>query len=59
MLRGRGYRRIVDLTAAGEGSGRYFEGTGVLVVDRINGTAYVSLSERADVELAKVRFPSS
>ena len=35
-------------------AGRYFEGTGVLVIDRINGVAYVALSERADAKLAQV-----
>ena len=44
---------MLDLTGA-EGTGQYFEGTGVLVVDRINGVAYVSLSERADRALAEV-----
>ena len=32
---------------------RFFEGTGVLVLDRINGIAYVALSERADRGLAE------
>ena len=32
--------------------GRFFEGTGVLVLDRVNGVAYVSVSERAHLELA-------
>lgn len=31
------------------------QGTGVLVIDRINGVAYVALSERADKALAEVR----
>ncbi len=31
------------------------QGTGVLVIDRINGVAYVALSERADRGLAEVR----
>ena len=30
----------------------YFEGTGVLVLDRLHGVAYVALSERADAGLA-------
>ena len=51
VLRSKGYTRVVDLSGE-EARGRYFEGTGVLVLDRINGVAYVSLSERAD----KVRF---
>lgn len=32
---------------------RYFEGTGVLVLDRVNGVAYVNVSERADAQLAE------
>jgi hypothetical protein len=32
---------------------RYFEGTGSLVLDRVNGVAYVGLSERADEALAR------
>lgn len=52
VLRTKGYSRVVDLSAE-EQSGRFFEGTGVLVLDRINGVAYVSLSERAD----KVQLP--
>lgn len=48
-----GYDRVVDLSGE-EAGGRYFEGTGVLVVDRINGVAYVALSERADASLAEV-----
>lgn len=32
----------------------WVQGTGVLVVDRINGVAYVALSERADKALAEV-----
>jgi hypothetical protein len=31
----------------------YFEGTGVLVLDRVNGVAYVNVSERADAALAE------
>ena len=33
-------------------NGKFFEGTGVLVLDRVNGVAYVSVSERAHLELA-------
>lgn len=47
MLLTKGYTRVVDLSVE-EAAGKYFEGTGVLVLDRINGIAYVSLSERAD-----------
>eukprot|EP01023_Acetabularia_acetabulum_P006260 TRINITY_DN12617_c0_g1_i5.p1 TRINITY_DN12617_c0_g1~~TRINITY_DN12617_c0_g1_i5.p1 ORF type:complete len:187 (+),score=36.22 TRINITY_DN12617_c0_g1_i5:365-925(+) len=36
-----------------ENNGKYLEGTGALVVDRINGVVYVSLSERADEGLAR------
>jgi N,N dimethylarginine dimethylhydrolase, eukaryotic len=46
VLRTKGYTRVLDLSAE-EQAGRYFEGTGVLVLDRINGVAYVSLSDRA------------
>lgn len=53
MLGSMGYDRVVDLSGE-EAGGRYFEGTGVLVVDRINGVAYVALSERADASLAEV-----
>jgi len=47
VLLTKGYTRVVDLSGE-EAAGKYFEGTGVLVLDRINGIAYVSLSERAD-----------
>ena len=47
-----GYDRVVDLSAAEE-EGRYFEGTGSLVLDRVRGVAYVALSERADARLAE------
>ena len=36
-----------------EAEGAFFEGTGVLVLDRVNGVAYVNLSERADEGLAR------
>jgi hypothetical protein len=51
-LGGKG--RIIDLSPAevAHPSPRFFEGTGVLVLDRVHGTAYVSLSERADEGLA-------
>ena len=52
VLRARGYSRVIDLSAA-EKDGRHFEGTGALVLDRINGVAYVALSERADPALAE------
>lgn len=47
VLRTKGYTRVLDLSAEERG-GRFLEGTGVLVLDRINGVAYVSLSDRAD-----------
>jgi hypothetical protein len=49
VLRTKGYTRVLDLSGEEAGGrGRFLEGTGVLVLDRINGTAYVSLSDRAD-----------
>eukprot|EP00873_Tetraselmis_striata_P017038 jgi/Tetstr1/437302/TSEL_002786.t1 len=54
MLASKGYTRVLDMT--GEESSEspaYFEGTGVLVNDRINGVAYVALSERAHPRLAQ------
>ena len=47
-----GYDRVVDLSSAEE-EGRYLEGTGALVLDRVHGVAYVALSERADASLAE------
>ncbi|GBF99812.1 hypothetical protein Rsub_12565 [Raphidocelis subcapitata] len=48
------YARVVDLTGAERaGEPHYFEGTGVLVLDRVNGVAYVNLSERAHEALAR------
>lgn len=52
MLKQKGYTRVIDMSAEEE-KGRFFEGTGVLVLDRINGVAYVALSERADRHLAE------
>ncbi len=52
VLRARGYGRLWDMSAA-EKQGAFFEGTGVLVLDRVNGVAYVNLSERADADLAR------
>lgn len=46
-----GYDRVFDMSQH-EANGKYFEGTGVLVVDRVGGVAYVALSERAHPELA-------
>ena len=51
-LAAKGYTRLLDLSGA-EREGRFFEGTGALVLDRINGVAYVALSERAEEGLAR------
>ena len=51
-LHARGFSRVIDLSRV-EKEGKYFEGTGALVLDRINGVAYVSLSERADKKIAE------
>jgi len=40
-------RRVVDLSAQ-EASGRFLEGTGSLVLDRVNRVAYACLSPRTD-----------
>ncbi|KAL4433427.1 hypothetical protein ABPG77_010280 [Micractinium sp. CCAP 211/92] len=52
VLQHWGYARTVDMSVA-EKEDKYLEGTGVLVIDRINGVAYVALSERADRGLAE------
>lgn len=52
VLKARGYNAVYDMSPA-EKEGGYFEGTGVLVLDRINGVAYVDISERADEKLAQ------
>lgn len=52
VLHARGFARTLDLSRA-ENDGKYFEGTGALVLDRINGVAYVNLSERADRQIAE------
>lgn len=52
VLRARGYSSVWDLSGA-EKQGHFFEGTGVLVLDRVNGVAYVNLSERADADVAR------
>ncbi|PRW20869.1 hypothetical protein C2E21_8675 [Chlorella sorokiniana] len=52
VLQHWGYGRTIDMSPF-EAEGQYFEGTGVLVIDRINGVAYVALSERADKQLAE------
>ncbi len=50
----RGYQvgRIEDLSAA-ELEGRYLEGTGSLVLDRVRRVAYVSMSSRTDIKLLR------
>ncbi len=45
-----GARRILDLTSHAA-EGRYLEGTGSLVLDRIHGVAYASISPRTDRSL--------
>jgi len=52
VLQGRGYDRVWDMSSS-EKDRRYFEGTGVLVLDRVNGVAYVNISERAHPDLAQ------
>jgi hypothetical protein len=53
VLRSSGYKRVIDMSGHERRDQKYFEGTGVLVLDRVNGVAYVALSERADRELAE------
>lgn len=52
VLRARGYDRVWDMSSS-EQKKQYFEGTGVLVLDRVNGVAYVNISERAHADLAQ------
>mmetsp|Transcript_25245 Transcript_25245/g.54866 ORF Transcript_25245/g.54866 Transcript_25245/m.54866 type:complete len:494 (-) Transcript_25245:950-2431(-) len=52
VLKQRGYSTTYDM-AVEEKNKKYFEGTGVLVIDRINGVVYVDISERADASLAE------
>lgn len=52
VLRARGYGRVWDMSSL-EQERQYFEGTGVLVLDRVNGVAYVNISERAHPDLAQ------
>lgn len=49
----KGYERIKDWTVFEATEKKYLEGTGALVLDRVNGVAYVDLSERADLDLAE------
>ncbi|KAK3237066.1 hypothetical protein CYMTET_52833, partial [Cymbomonas tetramitiformis] len=54
FLQTKGYSRVLDLSGAEAASPpKYFEGTGVLVNDRMNGVAYVAISERAHQDLAE------
>ena len=53
LIRERGYPRMVDLSGLEAVEDQVFEGTGVLVIDRVNGVAYVSISERADRAVAE------
>lgn len=54
VLRHKGYARVVDMSPEErKHGGLHFEGTGVLVLDRVNGVAYVDISERADRGLAE------
>ncbi|WIA12391.1 hypothetical protein OEZ85_012437 [Tetradesmus obliquus] len=53
VLRQAGYERVLDMSGHEKRDKAYFEGTGVLVLDRVNGVAYVALSERADRKLAE------
>lgn len=41
---------VIDYTA-GEAEGRFLEGTGVMILDRVNRRVYCSLSERASEEV--------
>lgn len=52
VLSHMGYDRLVDMSSE-EKNDKYFEGTGVLVLDRVRRIAYVALSERAHVKLAE------
>jgi hypothetical protein len=52
LSRERGFRidRVLDLSAS-EQEGRFLEGTGSLVLDRVNRVAYACLSPRTDPEV--------
>lgn len=51
LSRGR-YTHVYDMTREEE-SQRFLEGTGSLVLDRVNHIAYVALSARSDLDLAR------
>lgn len=44
--------KVLDMSPA-EQEHKYLEGTGAFVLDRVNGIAYLNVSERADVGLAQ------
>ena len=48
----QGVERVLDFSAK-EQQHKYLEGTGAFVLDRVNGVAYLNVSERADAELAQ------
>ena len=52
LSRERGFRveRVVDLSGH-EAEGRFLEGTGSMVLDRVHGVAYACLSPRTDLEV--------
>lgn len=56
LVRGLGYDALHDMTG-GEKEDVHFEGTGVLVLDRVRGTAYVALSDRANKRAAEECAP--
>lgn len=51
LTRGR-YTQIYDMTRE-EVNGAFLEGTGSLVLDRVNRLAYIALSQRSDLKLAQ------
>ena len=53
LRRKLGSRRVVDLTNW-EAQGKFLEGTGSLVLDRVHRVAYAALSGRTDRELVEV-----
>eukprot|EP01025_Chloroclados_australasicus_P065579 TRINITY_DN8935_c0_g1_i1.p1 TRINITY_DN8935_c0_g1~~TRINITY_DN8935_c0_g1_i1.p1 ORF type:complete len:514 (-),score=70.60 TRINITY_DN8935_c0_g1_i1:194-1528(-) len=52
LVKQLGYEKVVDFSSE-EKNGKYLEGTGALVLDRVNGVVYCALSERADEELTR------
>lgn len=51
LTRGVRYTQVYDLTRE-EQNGTYLEGTGSLVLDRVNRIAYLAISQRSDMKLA-------